>query len=391
MNYRLFLVKRTLEDIIMYPLILIGKALALLKPQDHEYELFFFFPFYHIGGAEKVHAQIACATGNVNCIIYFTRKSQNDLLRKEFEASGCIIRDISTYTDNKWLYFINIIYRGRIAQYINLQKKKPVVFNGQCNFGYKISPWVSRKITQIELIHSLNSFSFIRIPFLPFISKTIMISKRRIEDHIKLYKQLAIPQKYETAIGYISNAIKIPTADIIKPQSPLTILFVGRGTSEKRPHLFAAIAASMSNDSTKRFEMLGEMDKDLMSSYPSIHFWGNQGDEKMISSIYQRAHILVLTSETEGFPMVVIEAMAHGLAVIATPVGDIPYHISNKSGFLFSSIEDEDIIVSEARAYIEKLAENNAELEEISNYNRVYAKNHFSIENFNNAYRKLLK
>src|SRR5206468_2512178 len=112
--------------------------------------------------------------------IFFTRKSQNDLFYSEFAASGCEIRDVSNYTDNKLIYFVNIIFRGMIAAYINNQKKKPVVFNGQCNFGYKISPWISNRIPQIELIHSLCSFSYIRIPFLPFISRTVMISTVRI-------------------------------------------------------------------------------------------------------------------------------------------------------------------------------------------------------------------
>src|SRR5688572_20813934 len=160
----------------MYPLILMGRIIARAKPLKKEYETFFFFPFYHIGGAEKVHAHIAKATGNKNCIIYFTRKSQNDLFHSEFAASGCTMKDISKYTDNKWIYFVNIIFRGIISQYINQQKQQPIVFNGQCNFGYKLSPWIKKRIPQLELIHSLCSFSYIRIPFLPFIHRTVMIS-----------------------------------------------------------------------------------------------------------------------------------------------------------------------------------------------------------------------
>src|SRR5688572_24051542 len=134
MRYKLLLIKRLLEDICMYPLILFGRLLARVKPLPKEYDTFYFFPFYHTGGAEKVHALIAKATGSENCIIYFTRKSHNKGFLELFEDSGCTIKDISNFTDNKWLYFNNIIFRGIISGYINSQQNLPLIFNGQCNF-----------------------------------------------------------------------------------------------------------------------------------------------------------------------------------------------------------------------------------------------------------------
>ena len=61
--YRLLLIKRMIEDVFIYPFILTGRLIALLYPLKKEYRIFFFFPFYHTGGAEKVHSQIANATG----------------------------------------------------------------------------------------------------------------------------------------------------------------------------------------------------------------------------------------------------------------------------------------------------------------------------------------
>ena len=126
-----------------------------------------------------MHYQITQAIGGKDAIIFFTKKSESNSFLKYFTASGCTIKDISKWTDNKWVYFFNLIYRGIVTGYINRQKLKPVVFNGQCNFGYKVTPWIDKDIRQIELIHSFNSFSYIRAPFLPFISTTVMISKKR--------------------------------------------------------------------------------------------------------------------------------------------------------------------------------------------------------------------
>jgi L-malate glycosyltransferase len=393
--YKFLTIKRRIENVFIFPFILIGRIVAYFLPTKNQYRIYFFFSFYHIGGAEKVHAQIAKATGGHDCVIYFTKKSHNNLFLEEFKNPGCTIKDISKYTDNKWLYFLNLIYRGIISGHINRQKNKPVIFNGQCNFGYKISPWIKTGVRQIELIHSLNTFSYIRIPFLPFITKTVMISKKRINDHQKLYKQTQIPSHFFDRITYISNAIVLPkSSNFSKSSTAFAVLFAGRGGIEKRIHLIAAMGEILRTaDRSVQFEMLGDVSDAIdTSKYPYIKFYGNQSDSEMISKIYSDAHVLILTSSTEGFPMVVIEAMAHGCTILATPVGDIPLHIkNNEGGFLFSSVTDEKAIVTEGVKFIQQLKNNRTLFEEISLNNINYAKHNFNIEKFNAAYRKILK
>ena len=369
--------------------------IALLLPLKKEYRVFYFFPFFHTGGAEKIHLQVAQATGGADCIIYFTRKSADNRFLDEFQHTGCDIRNISSFTDNKWLYFLNLIFRGIVTGYINKQKKLPVVFNGQSNFGYKISPWIKSKIPQIELIHSLNSFSVIRIPFLPFITQTVMISKKRIADHQHLYAEMKIPEYYDKKIIYIPNAASDTTVhNPTKEQNIFRVLYVGRGGKEKRIHLVAKMAEKIHQaDNSIQFEFLGNVSGVIdIDQYPYAVFYGNISDEKTISAIYEKAHVLVLTSSTEGFPLVVIEAMQHGCAILATPVGDIPVHIQHdKNGFLFSSVDDEEIIIKEGVNYILQLKQNRNLYEEISNANFHYAKHNFTMKNFMMAYRQLFE
>jgi len=355
--------------------------------------VFYFFPFYHTGGAEKVHAQITNATGGNDCIIYFTKRSADRRFMDDFKKSGCEVKDISTYTDNKLLYFLNLVYRGIITGYINSNRNPPVVFNGQCNFGYKISPWIKKAIPQLELIHSLNSFSYIRIPFLPFIKRTVMISKKRIDDHKELYKRNKIPASFEQRIQYIPNAINLPQHISPKSDNDLTVLYVGRGTEEKRVEIIAVIAIELSNENTQfiNFEMLGDVtgtiDKDV---YPFIKLYGNISDERLISEIYGNAHVLILTSTTEGFPMVVMEAMAHGCAILSTSVGDIPYHVKNgENGFLFSETDDDISIIDEAKEKLIWLRDHKTELKKIEENNINYANHNFGIERFNKNYQVL--
>jgi len=388
--YWLLIIKRVIEDIFIYPFILLGRLAALRRPLKKQYKVFFFFPFYHTGGAEKVHAQIAAATGGSDCIVFFTKRSSDDRFLEDFKKTGCDIKDISKFTDDKWLYFLNLFYRGIITGHINRQHQKPIVFNGQCNFGYKISPWVKRSIPQIELIHSLNSFSYIRIPFLPFIKRTVMISKKRIDDHKELYQRYKIPASYTEKIQHIPNAISLPQQIAPKSKNDLSVLYVGRGTEEKRVKLVAETAKLLQNEKIQ-FEMLGDVSEAVNpGDYSFIKFYGNTNDEKLIAGVYTKANVLILTSTTEGFPMVIMEAMAHGCVILSTAVGDIPYHVkNNENGFLFSNTMDEATIISEASEKIIWLKNHRNELNRMSDNNIEYAKHNFGIERFNKDYREL--
>ncbi len=387
MKFAGYMIKRKIENIFIFPFILVGRLLAKLDPLQKDYDTFFFFPFYHTGGAEKVHALIAKATGNPSCIIFFTRRSVDETFLQEFIVSGCEIRDISKYTDNKWLYFLNLIWRGKITGYINNQRKKPVVFNGQSNIGYKITPWIDQSIKQVELIHSFNSFSWIRIPFLPFINQTIMISKLRIEEHLQQYKQLDIPQDYGNKINFIQNAIELPAEACNKSFSNgIKVLFVGRGTPEKRPELFIRIAKELPQ---LHFTLAGDMPEAILIDLPAnLSAPGNIDSAEQLHKLYCEHHILIIPSSTEGFPIVLMEAMARGCAVMATPVGDIPYHINEQNGYLFSSI-DPKMVVREAEDWLENIAIE--QLQAISVTAKEYAFKNFSIDLFNQQYKTILQ
>lgn len=391
MKFRSYLIKRKIEDLLMSPLILLGK-LNSSSMRSKEYDIYFFFPFYHTGGAEKIHAQVAKAVGKTqNCIVFFTRRSVDERFLREFKDSGCEIRDISRYTDNKPRYASNIYWRGKISNMINTQAKKPVVFNGQCNFGYKISPWIHKDVKQVELIHSFNTFSWIRLPFLPFIKKTIMISRLRIEEHLQQYKKLGVPAEYAERIGFIQNAIDLPSAPCNKNfGDTINILFVGRGTPEKRPGLFLDIAkAALKSGIKANFTLVGEMEATITAGIPSnTKAVGNINDASALHHLYCEHHILIIPSATEGFPIVLMEAMARGCAVMATPVGDIPYHINEQNGFLFSSTGSTTVI-SEAIEWLKQLSDER--LQQLSVTAKEYAFKNFGIETFNQQYQTILQ
>ncbi len=392
--YILFLFKRYIEDIIIWPFILLGRARADKYPLQESYEIFFFFPFYHTGGAEKVHALVAQAFRGRKCLVIFTRKSHNEGFRAAFADSGHRVLDISAYTDNKRAYWKNLIWRGVVSAHINRQKAKPLVFNGQCNFAYKCAPWIRKDIPQLELIHSYNSFSWIRIPFLPCYRQTVMISRKAISDHEAQYKRLGIPGSMLSRIRLIQNGIPLPDQPPVRDFSgeSIRVLYVGRATPEKRVHLVAEAAMRCRESGFPAFfSFLGDIRTHLPPSLQDAgYFYGNLNDPQAISQAYADADVLVISSSEEGFPMVVMEAMAMGCIILGTPVGDLPHHIrQGVNGFIFSSATDERAVVDELQEYLKVLLNDKALCRRISDANVEYAREHFGLPTFAGAYRAL--
>lgn len=396
MMYRLILFKRIVEDLFIFPFILWGRWKARQQPLNKAYEVFFFFPFYHTGGAEKVHSLIANALKDKKALIIFTRRSQDSAFKKDFEAAGHDIMDISSHTDHKERYWDNLIYRGVFAAYINAQQQPTLVFNGQSNFGYKLSRWIRPSIPQIELIHSFSSFSYIRMPFLPFYRETVMISKRRIDDHLELYRRWGVPVIYDTRIRYIVNGIALPEPrPTAKKGIPDSMLFVGRGTAEKRPLVAARLAAKMMDAGINiSMGFVGDVSQAVeASAFPEFTFYGNISDPSTLDDLYRdQADFLLVTSSEEGFPLVIMEAMARGAVIIATPVGDIPVHVKQEeNGLVFSSIHDEESMFSEALTFIQFLQANPEQFSRISARNIAYAYDNFGLPTFVAQYKTLIE
>lgn len=84
-------------------------------------------------------------------------------------------------------------------------------------------------------------------------------------------------------------------------------------------------------------EQLNEM-KALSEKYgllnKSVFFKGRRND---IPKLLREAEILLLTSENEGTPNVILEAMANGLPIVATSVGEVPFLVNKSAcGHVFS-------------------------------------------------------
>src|SRR6267154_2060667 len=127
------------------------------------------------------------------------------------------------------------------------------------------------------------------------------------------------------------------------------VLFVGRLSAPKGIYdLFDAIPRVIERHPRARFVLVGVTESDAMEPViraeaerrgiaPRIAFLGSlEGRNK--AAAFVTSHMIVVPSWTEAFPLVIPEAMAAGLPVIATAVGAIPDFVEEgEDGFLVAT------------------------------------------------------
>jgi glycosyltransferase involved in cell wall biosynthesis len=96
--------------------------------------------------------------------------------------------------------------------------------------------------------------------------------------------------------------------------------------------------------------------------------------------------VLVLTSESEGFPKVIAEAMAYGCVPIVTRVGAIP-EVLNDQAYL----TDPENCVSETVDRINDFLKDSEAYQQLSKKAYLYAVEHFDPVRFKNAWRELIQ
>ena len=110
-----------------------------------------------------------------------------------------------------------------------------------------------------------------------------------------------------------------------------TVVWVGRFSSEKRPHDALQVIKHVSKElSDVRLMMLGtgsEAETESLKKYCTdldlddrVVFCGHQSD---LAKYYSSAAALLMTSDTEGYPNVLIEAKAHGRAIVMYHLPDL--------------------------------------------------------------------
>jgi glycosyltransferase involved in cell wall biosynthesis len=362
-----------------------------LKASENESGLFFFFPFYHVGGAERVHIDILRTVADKNPWIFFTNESDNDAFYKEFCNYGKAF-DISSFSGKyRW------ITKKIISNKIN-KTKNALIFGCNSHFYYKLIPFLNKDVKCIDLIHAFSdkgtpAAEDWSLPYVDRLSSRVFISQRAIEDLQRQYSENEISSSFTKNIKYIPNQVDVPKIYHEKIQrNLLNVLYVGRGTKEKRVHLIAEIAKQCKElNLPVQFELIGNIKSSIDSKFHLyVKFSGEIKDASIIAEKYKESDILLITSFREGFPMVIMEGMANGVIPMSTDVGDISSHVKHHQNGVIVSNKDESEIVNEFVKEIKELCTDRQKLSTLSNESYLYASMNFDYNRFRNQYRELL-
>lgn len=161
------------------------------------------------------------------------------------------------------------------------------------------------------------------------------------------------------------------TMDVSQPeQSSLRCLFAGRLVPEKGIDDILALAKGLPEEQFE-FWFVGEgrlkgKILEMEKFHTNIHWYGFLQDVQKLAEIYRKCDILLLPSRKtshweEGFGMVIIEAMACGMVVIATDhPGPREILRGNETGYILKEAK----FRQEASLILQKLLKNRSELEE---------------------------
>lgn len=154
----------------------------------------------------------------------------------------------------------------------------------------------------------------------------------------------------------IENGAFVPETYTVSQKSPIRFGSVGRMVELKgQSILLEAISTLVTGDNglqedsfALNFYGSGPLEAELQvlsKAFPEglVTFCGQ---EKDIDKIYENIDVLVVASQSEGLSMVIIEAMARGIPVIATDVGGNPTLVKNNETGLLVPYGSSEALVS---------------------------------------------
>ena len=160
----------------------------------------------------------------------------------------------------------------------------------------------------------------------------------------------------------ILNGIALPPPPVLETRQPTRLLMVGRMSVQKNP-LLAIRALGLLKEIPWHLTILGDgpllaearAESERLGLADRIDFSGWASSEE-VSRVMQESEILLMPSLSEGLPMVAIEALTHGLAIVGTRIGGLA-DVAQEGGEianarLFDLAEGEEGMAASLKPYL---------------------------------------
>jgi glycosyltransferase involved in cell wall biosynthesis len=213
---------------------------------------------------------------------------------------------------------------------------------------------VPRRLPCLATCHSWYSTT-VKLKALEYVDKWAV---RRF-DHVvavsdEIYRDLRASGMPDARVSRINNAISIPVLDTdrnkiraewnVAPDEKLVVQ-IGRLAKSKRNALLLKAVAALPGDIAVRMVFVGDgEEREALGAYArELKIDGRvifAGYRRNAPAIMAAADVLAITSNQEGLPIVILEAMAVGCPIIATAVGAIPQVLNGESAWIIPVDDD---------------------------------------------------
>lgn len=364
-------------------LVAIGRLIGGLLPFHNRSGLFFFFPFYHTGGAERVHSQIVACFKDQQPWVFFAKRSVDHGFYQQFAQAG---RCFDCGWLLKYTYPLSVgILAGLIGKHPDAR-----VFGSNSLFYYLLLPHLPEHVRATDLLHALGGGAEqFALPVLERLQQRVVISQTVRDELISWYRSHGVDTGLEQRILVIPNRIAV-SPELHKPveERSLRLLYVGRGGAEKRVQLIGHVARLCREQGLEvEVTLVGDLEDAIAAEDRAYcRLTGLISDSEQLAELYRQADLLLITSSREGFPLTVMEGMAQGCVPVCTAVGGIPEHIRHKENGWLLPAEDEAVVVSALYEAIVCLNTDRTLLKQLSLASHSYALKCFGGDSFCTQY-----
>jgi len=347
----------------------------------------FLFPYLNMGGAEQVHADIAAAIADKHPLVIMCGFSSDRAFADRFAKSGTLL-EIPRLLNHPWT---RKAANEAIARKLNGLMDATLLSSMTTTF-FDLLPLLKREVRSYYMLHAFryqpgaNLQQKTWVKHFDRIDRYLFPSGMALSEFDKFLFHENIPALRSAKL--LASPCAVPLFGEVREHQRTGILMVGRDSPEKRLDLFLLIAAELERKLPGRFRftVAGAVHRE---GHPHVAFKGIIGDAKVMSALYSDHDLLVLTSTREGFSLVVMEAMANGLVVLSTPVGDVPGRVDPSSAFITTSVEA-TVVLREMTAEIAALDADRDRLLRTKVAALARARADFDTQTFRERYRALL-
>ena len=246
-------------------------------------------------------------------------------------------------------------------------------------------------IKTLEAKHDILRLGLVVLQYFTFLcaDKIILYSKNLVEEFdLKKWKK-KILIAYEHFLDFNTFTVN----SLLSNRPPL-IGYIGRLSEEKGVQQFTKALLPILNDNQDLHVLIGGdghlkeaievlLKEEEITNRVDLPGWISHDD---LPKYLNQLRLLVIPSYTEGLPNIMLEAMACGTPVLATPIGAIPdIIIDGKTGFIMENNSPECIAENVNRAL------NYPELKQIVENGRQFVEENFTFEKTVKNWEKILQ